>query len=190
MGTGMFDNIIRDIVGFIVFCAVALAVVAGGGAVGGYMLAASLGAGKAMTLAAAGMSAIAAPFAAGGAWMGVSKWNKHRKDKKRQAQQAAFRASYAASAKQTPAPAPAPVVQPTVAPKPSDDTPPVFVDALAKMKEMAPDDRKKYLDRLRDAFPDEVETLHKYNDGMALAHDAPTMKKLTLVKPSNSGNTP
>jgi hypothetical protein len=74
---------------------------------------------------------------------------------------------------QSSAPAPQPV---------ADNTPPFFADAVSKMKDLPPDERRKCWDRLRDIFPDEVDSLGGYNDQMALARETPTMKKLALKK--------
>ena len=45
---------------------------------------------------------------------------------------------------------------------------------------MPAEDRKKYLETLRDHFPSEVETLHKYDEQMALKQEAKVMKPITL----------
>ncbi len=173
------NEIFKAIVFFIVAAAVGVAVVAGGGAIAGYMAASALGAGKAVAITSAVAGGIAVPTAVIGGWSKLKSWKKERERKKWRSNIPSF----SQAAAPAPSPAPAPTVKPA-APAPADDgTPPVFVDALTKMKEMDPEERKKYLDRLRDAFPNEVETLHKYDDDMALAHQTPTMKKITLKQP-------
>jgi hypothetical protein len=179
-GNGFGEMIGKAIGALILFVAVAAVATVGVGALGGYFLAAALGAGKGLAITAAVAGGIAGPFAAGGVYSAKKNWDKRRRDKEWKKQ----RASYSFNppvVQPAPQPAPVPAVQPAPVASP-DETPPVFVDALSKMKELPPDERRKYFDRLRDAFPNEVESLGGFNEQMALAHEAPTMKKLTLVK--------
>jgi hypothetical protein len=179
--SGLSDEI-GKLIGFVILCvAVAAIATVGGGALGAYLLAGALGAGKGLAIAAAVAGGVAGPVVAGGLWTAKDKWKKHKREKQWKSQRSTYTPPVVSAP--TPQPAPAPVVQPAPA-APADDTPPVFVDALSKMKELPPDERRKYFDRLRDAFPNEVESLGGFNEQMALAHDAPTMKKLTFAKKS------
>lgn len=174
------DDIFKAIVGAIVLVIGGVLVIAAGGAVGAYALAGALGAGKALSVTAGIVGAVAVPVAAGKTYEAVKKAKREKKKRewaKIAAQQAA---NYKPPA---PAPAPAPKTAPAAneaAAALGSDAPPVFIEALTKMKELDPEERRKYLDRLRDAFPTEVETLHKYDEQMALAHKTAPLKKITL----------
>lgn len=142
------------------------------GAWGAYALAVSMGASKGLAITAAVAGGVAAPGAGYGAIKGTKsalRWNRNRKWQK-QAQQ-----SYQ-QPQQNYMP---PVQRPETTP---DGTPTIFVDAMAKLEEMKPEERKKYLETLRDKFPGEVDTLHKYDEQMALKHDVKPAKKITLTQ--------
>lgn len=135
------------------------------------------GAGTGLGILAGVGAFFAAPIAACTVFGGVSKIKRNYDRDKRNAQ-------YAQQAKYNPIPTPQPKPAPQpAAPAPSapaDGTPTVFVDALKQLEEMKPEDRKKYLETLRDHFPSEVETLHKYDEQMALKQEAKVMKPITL----------
>lgn len=143
------------------------------GAWGAYALAVSMGASKGLAIAAGVAGAVAAPGAGYGAIKGTKKalkWNRNRQWQKQAAQ------SYQQPQQSYMPPSP---------PRPDktpDGTPTIFVDAMEKLEEMKPEERKKYLETLRDKFPNEVDTLHKYDDQMALKHDVKPAKKITLAQ--------
>lgn len=134
------------------------------------------GAGTGLGILAGVGAFFAAPTAACMVFGGAAKLKRNHDRDKRNAQ-------YAQQAKYNPIPTPKPVA-PAPAPAPSapanDGTPAVFVDALQQLEAMKPEDRKKYLETLRDHFPSEVETLHKYDEQMALKTEAKVMKPITL----------
>lgn len=164
---------------------VGLLAAAGAAGYGAYALASAAGAGKALSIAAGIGGLIAGPVIATKSWKGFRKWKKDREDSRRGGYTPAFNSI------STPSPAPAPAwTSPVAAPAPAaespDNMPPVFTDAMEKLKSMDPAERIKYLDKLRDAFPNDVETLHGYDEKMALKKPATAMKPLTLVSKQNT----
>jgi hypothetical protein len=170
----MFDKNFGRVVLTLLLVAGAAAVGAAAlGAWGAYALAVSMGAGKGLAITAAVAGAVAAPGAGYGAIKGTKKalkWNRNRQWQKQAAQ------SYQQQQ---------PNYMPPGPPRPDkmpDGTPTIFVDAMEKLEEMKPEERKKYLETLRDKFPGEVDTLHKYDEQMALKHDVKPAKKITLAQ--------
>lgn len=158
------------------------AIVLGLGAIGAFAAYAAYGAvvasGASPVLGAlAGVGAFfAAPIATCVAFSGISKLGKALKGDSRYKAPKNY-----VPPKHNPVIVPAPQPAPAPAPAaPTDGTPAVFVDALKQLEAMPAEDRKKYLETLRDHFPSEVETLHKYDEQMALKTEAKVMKPITL----------
>lgn len=176
---GNTDGIGKMIGAFLLLIAVGAVALAGLGAVAAYFAYGAVvasGAGTGLGILAGVGAFVAAPVAACTVFGGFAKLKRNHDREKRNAQ-------YAQQAKYNPIPTPKPkpVVAPAPAPSaPADGTPAVFVDALKQLEDMPAADRKKYLETLRDHFPSEVETLHKYDEQMALKTEAKVMKPITL----------
>jgi len=175
---GNTDGIGKMIGAFLLLIAVGAVALAGLGAFAAYAAYGAVvasGAGTGLGILAGVGAFFAAPTAACMVLGGAAKLKRNHDREKRNAQ-------YAQQAKYNPIPTPKPKpVAPAPAPSaPADGTPAVFVDALKQLEDMKPEDRKKYLETLRDHFPSEVETLHKYDEQMALKQEAKVMKPITL----------
>jgi hypothetical protein len=172
----MFDkNFGRVVLTLLLMAGVAAVGAAALGAWGAYALAIHLGASKGLAIAAAVGGAAAAPGMGYGGFKGTKKlmrWNKKRKWQQQMQQNYQQPATYAP-------PVSAPVPRPETTP---DGTPTIFVDAMEKLEEMKPEERKKYLETLRDKFPNEVDTLHGYDEKMALKQPLKPAKKITLAQ--------
>ena len=171
---GNMDGIGKLIGGLLLIVAAVAIGLAGIGAFAAYAAYGAVvaaGAGKALGVLAGVGAFVAAPVAVCTVFGGISKLSKQQQAK--WAQQAKYNP--------IPTPKPKPVVAPAPVPTaPADGTPAVFVDALKQLEAMPAEDRKKYLETLRDHFPSEVETLHKYDEQMALKQEAKVMKPITL----------
>ncbi|MEZ0224929.1 MAG: hypothetical protein ACAH83_10270 [Alphaproteobacteria bacterium] len=178
----LFGLLVAAVVIGVIAAGVGLLAAAGAGAYGAYALASAAGAGKAWAVVAGVGGLIAGPFVAAKSWKGYKNWKKEKNRSSYQSPVPTF--SRASTPAPQPQPQPAPKVQPSV--ESPDNIPLVFTDAMEKLKAMEPEERNKYLDKLRDAFPNDVETLHSYDEKMALKKPATAMKPLTLVSKQNT----
>jgi hypothetical protein len=173
--TDGIGKLIGTILLVVAVAAVGLAAVGAYAAYAAYGAVVAAGAGKAVGALAAVGAFIAAPVATLTVLSGVRKGFKALGGNSRYKAPKNYTPPVSMKPYQAPTPAPAPAPS-----APADGTPAVFVDALKQLEEMKPEDRKKYLETLRDHFPSEVETLHKYDEQMALKQEAKVMKPITL----------